>query len=117
MPVTQESCEISTAILEELQSRLKTRNKGRPIPHVVCMDGFTMSVQAGRGVYCSPRDDAGPWLSVEVGFPSKIEPLLWDYAEEPGRWTETVYGYVPIELVGAVIECHGGFASSWRASS
>ena len=45
---------------------------------------------------------------VEVGFPSQIEPLLWEYAEEPGRWKDTVYPYTPIEIVAAVIELHGG---------
>lgn len=70
-----------------------------------------MSVQASRTHYCSPRSDVGPWQSVEIGFPSRIEPLLWQYAESPGEWTNTVYGYVPVELVAAVIEVHGGFAS------
>lgn len=84
-------------------------------PHVcrtvACDDGFTMSVQASSGHYCSPRSDSGPWTSVEIGFPSNIEPLLFDYAEDPGNWTGTVYGYVPIELAAAVVELHGGFAS------
>jgi hypothetical protein len=75
---------------------------------VVCADGFTMSVQASENHYCSPRNNEGPWEVVEVGFPSTIEPLLWDYADEPGKWTDTVYGYVPIELVAAVVELHGG---------
>ena len=50
----------------------------------------------------------GPWVEVEVGFPSVVEPLLFEYAESPGRWTDTVYPYVPIELVASVIEVHGG---------
>lgn len=106
--MTQES-PVSAAILEELQSRLATRRGAAPIPHITCVDGFTMSVQAGRNVYCSPRDEVGPWLSVEISFPNRIEPLLWEYADEPGRWTKTVYGYVPVGLVGIIIECHGGF--------
>ena len=69
-----------------------------------------MSVQAGMYHYCSPQNDVGPWTTVEVGFPSKIEPILWEYAEEPGKWTDTVYPKVPIEVVAAVIEVHGGFA-------
>jgi len=46
---------------------------------------------------------------VEIGFPNRIEPLLWPYAESPGNWTDTVYSYVPIDLTAAVIELHGGF--------
>jgi len=86
------------------------RSNGR-VPMVTCKNGFSMSVQASSSHYCSPRQDVGPWASVEIGFPSRIEPLLWDYAEEPGNWTQTVYGYVPIELAAAVIEVHGGFKS------
>ena len=67
-----------------------------------------MSVQAGPRNYCTPRDETGPWEEVEVGFPNRIEPLLWKYAEDPGEWTDTVYAWVPIGLVAAVIELHGG---------
>jgi hypothetical protein len=76
------------------------------------VDGFTMSVQASHSHACTPRDDVGPWRSVEVGFPNRVEPLLWPYAEAPGNWTETVYGSVPVELVAAVIELHGGLRKS-----
>lgn len=78
-------------------------------PAMVCNDGFQMSVQGHAGAYCRPRDDwAGSYTMVEVGFPSDEEELLMPYAEEPNRPTETVYGYVPIDVVEAVIEKHGG---------
>lgn len=95
---------------EDLQTYLMTRAPRAypPLPPVVCSDGFAMSVQASAGNYCEPRSDVGPWLSVEIGFPNRIEPLLWPYAEEPGAWTDTVYSYVPIQLAAAVIELHGG---------
>lgn len=86
------------------------RNWASTVPMVTCGDGFRMSVQASANHYCSPREDKGPWETVEVGFPSRIEPLLWKYAEEPGAWTETVYSYVPVQLVAAVIDVHGGFS-------
>ena len=85
------------------------RRHGAVRPPVVCRDGFMMSVQASEGHYCFPRDNAGPWVSVEVGFPSRIEPLLWEWAEEKGDWTDTVYPRVPVEVVAAVVELHGGF--------
>lgn len=69
-----------------------------------------MSVQAGVNVYSIPSSNVGPWTHVELGYPSQIEPLLWDYAEAPGSWTDTVYPRVPVELVAAVIEVHGGFS-------
>lgn len=81
----------------------------KPRRPVVCRDGFTMSIQAGVGLYCTPSEDVGPWSTVEVGFPSQIEPLLWEYAETPGEWTDTIYPRVPVEVVAAVVEVHGGF--------
>ena len=79
-------------------------------PAIVCADGFTMSVQVSDGHYCLPREnDALFYYKVEVGYPSKVEPLLLEYAEEPARPTDTVYGYVPVSVVEAVIGKHGGF--------
>ena len=76
---------------------------------VVCADGFKMSVQASEYNYCSPRETgAERYFSVEVGFPSETESLLLEYAEEPERPTETVYGWVPSERVALVIAKHGG---------
>ena len=101
--------------LEALQLHLKhpqRRGVGGPVPPVVCADGFVMSVQANEFVYCEPKNNMGPWRSVEIGFPSRVEPLLLNYAESPGNWTDTVYPYVPVELVAAVIEVHGGMKDS-----
>ena len=76
---------------------------------VICADGFSMSVQAHEGAYCSPqRDHANPYTSVEVGFPSKEEPLLMEYCDESEKPTETVYGWVPTQVVTNVIAKHGG---------
>lgn len=95
--------------VDELQQFLATARRGNHLPRIKCRDGFSMSVQVGRLLYCIPRSDIGPWRSVEVGFPSQIEPLLWEYAERPGEWTDTVYPYTPVEIVAAVVELHGGF--------
>jgi len=76
---------------------------------VVCADGFTMSVQARQGAYCSPRmDNAEKYTAVEVGFPNREEPLLLDFAEDPDKPTDTVYGWVPAKVVVNVIAKHGG---------
>lgn len=104
---------------------------------IVCEDGFSVSVIAGGGTYCSPRvsfcacahlpdddwDDRirlrneqshlypGPYSAVEVGFPSE-RPEPWEdwqpYCDEPDRPTETIYSYVPVQLVRALIATHGG---------
>ena len=78
-------------------------------PRIRCTDGFTMSVQGHRGAYSTPRDDfADNYTAVEVGFPSEREDLLRLYIEDTADPTNTVYGYVPIDVVLAIIEKHGG---------
>ena len=79
---------------------------------VVCADGFEMSVQAHEGAYCSPRgDNAEKYTAAEVGFPSKAEPLLMKWAENPARPMDTVYGWVPAQVIVNVIAKHGGMIS------
>jgi len=80
-----------------------------PIPKLTCNDGFQLSVQASKYHYCEPREDALPFYSlVEVGYPSEEEPLLMPYVEEKSNPLQTVYGYVPSEVVAEVITKHGG---------
>ena len=76
-----------------------------------CADGFTMSVQAGQNSYSSPRTDAGPYTAAEVGFPSEPESLLTSYAEDHQKPTDTVYGWVPRQVIINVIAKHGGMIS------
>ena len=79
-------------------------------PRVVCADGFNMSVQVSRNHYCSPRiDDAAAYSEAEVGYPSECEELLMPFVEDSENPTETVYGYVPVEIIDQVIIKHGGF--------
>ena len=79
---------------------------------VVCADGFTMSVQASAYYYCQPEvRDADRYETVEVGFPTAKEPMLMPYAETPENPTDTVYAYVPVEVVTNVIVKHGGMVS------
>jgi hypothetical protein len=78
-------------------------------PRIECVDGFNMSVQASYYHYATPRDDfADHYTHVEVGFPSMGDELLTPYADDPEDVIETIYGYVPVEIVVAVIEKHGG---------
>jgi hypothetical protein len=80
--------------------------RNRPI---ICKDGFQMSVQAHDGAYCTPRiDGAEKYISVEVGYPNEREPLLMRWAESPGAPCNTVYGYVPIQVIVDVCAKHGG---------
>ena len=77
-------------------------------PRLYCADGFSVSVQANRFVYCTPRvDNASYYSSVELGYPSMVDELIIDYAEDD-NYTNTVYGYVPVHIVDALIKKHGG---------
>jgi len=77
-------------------------------PRIECNDGFSMSVQSHLGAYCTPRGGDGPWTHVEVGFPSEREGLLMEWAEQAENPTETVYGWVPLNVIKAVIALHEG---------
>ena len=78
---------------------------------VMCADGFSMSVQASSTAYSEPRDNIGPYTKAEVGFPSQPEEMLLKYAEDPDKPTETVYGWVPRQIIINVVAKHGGIVS------
>jgi len=83
-------------------------------PWIKCADGFTLSVQAGAAY---PSSISWPYTTVCVGYPSEKPPTSWDgYYSKAQRWqdlgndiyTNGVYDRVPIALVKALIDEHGG---------
>jgi len=113
-------------------------------PRILCNDGFSVSVQASEYTYChlsytqwqnedgwqvingeywlpreTPRnfktDHYTPYESVELGFPSEEDELINEYAED-NDYTNTVYGYVPVDIVEKLIEKHGGFKGVDRSN-
>lgn len=75
---------------------------------VVCKDGFSISVQASSCHYCIPRVSNSPsYEAVELGFPSEADSIISDYAEESDL-LNSVYGYVPVDVVDSLLEKHGG---------
>ena len=80
-------------------------------PRITCTDGFNISVQAHQGAY-SQRDTNGVPVTVECGFPSTTPKTaeLRNYAENFDNvgYTKTVYGFVPVEVVQAELDAHGG---------
>ena len=82
-------------------------------PRITCKDGFTISVQAHEGAYCQRNTDGVP-VTVECRFPSTAPKTaeLRNYAEcfANTGYTETVYGWVPVEVVQAELDAHGGIA-------
>ena len=100
---------------------------GAPRP-AICTHAF------GRDITTSPWhgepacDYPGPYSHVEVGMPTaRPEPwecphldeyqhngLHWEcYAEDRNNPTGTVYGYVPVDMVRALIASHGGEKVAW----
>ena len=71
-----------------------------PIPHVLCADGFTMSVQASRYHHCTPRDNTGPYAEVECWLASAPVPEIGGM-ENPASC-------VPVDVVDTVLLSHGG---------
>ena len=84
------------------------------LPHIVCTDGFKMSVQVGYSLYSEPKKVAKRYSKVEIGYPSEHEPLIEEYAEcytfeeLDINFTDTIYPYVPVKLVDKVLKKHGG---------
>ena len=80
---------------------------------IKCLDGVEISVQASHCHYCSPKvSGADLYTKVEVGYPTIADETLLPYAEYKDTPTNTVYGYVPVEIVDAFIEAHGGIATT-----
>ena len=96
---------------DPLMKHIMTSSK---LPHIVCTDGFTMSVQVGYSLYSTPKKVAKRYSNVEIGYPSEHEPLIEEYAdcytfeELDIDFTNTVYGYVPVKIVDKVLKKHGG---------
>ena len=79
-----------------------------PRPFAVCEDGFTISIQASIAHYCIPRVTGDiEYERVELGYPNIEDDLIKEYAESD-NYTNTVYGYVPVEVVDQLLKKHGG---------
>jgi hypothetical protein len=92
--------ERSEAMVPEIRKRIE------------CADGATVSIQATRYSYCTPRNDVGPYTHIEAGFPSVLPPGSWmEYCEDGDKPLDTVYGYMPVACVKEFIDVHGGLVA------
>ena len=87
------------------------RLEGLISERITCQSGLSLSVQANNYAYCEPRNDSGPYSHVEVGYPSRAIEALLPYAENPAVPTETVYPYVPVGIVEAILLENGWIVS------
>jgi len=97
------------AVKEYLESTFDKENPCLIRKRIKCRDGYTVSVQGGDYFhYCEPRIHENSYFNVELGYPSCCDEEILKYAENPDAPTETVYAYVPIEIVEELVEKHGG---------
>lgn len=108
MSIAEKEVETMKVRIREHIRNNKMENRSHVAKPIICADGFKVSVQASKHHYCSPREHYAEWASVELGFPSEADDLIQEYAEDPDRPTETVYGYVPIDIVARLVIKHGG---------
>lgn len=83
----------------------ETKYKGFVREHLVCIDGFRISVQASGWHYCSPRmslENGEEYTTLELGFANMKDELIEEYRSGP------IYPYVPVDVVDKLIEKHGG---------
>ena len=102
-PVTHSS--IQTVITEHLALPVIFPKFAR---NRIEINRHTLSIQASENHYCIPQvDNAESYEAVEVGFPDFDFPqwFIDEYAENVSEPQETVYAYVPIDvLVQAIYE-------------
>ena len=81
------------------------------LPRIYCQDGFNISIQVHQGNYCASENGTRTfgldWKLVEWGFPSEHIGGK-KYKAESVPTTESVGGYVEIELMDELCEEHGG---------
>lgn len=77
-------------------------------PRIHCNNGFNFSVQGGSGMYSTPRKNDKEFMAMEIGFPSHVEELILEFAEDRDNPTDTVYSYVDNTIIQEVIDKHGG---------
>lgn len=77
-------------------------------------NGVVLSVQASQYHYCHPRQTAPVpdydfYEAFELGFPTeKLPEEFTEYAGDSDHLTDTVYAYVPKELLQKYIDSVGG---------
>ena len=107
----KDNLKVTTLSEDPLMKHMMTSSR---LPHIICADGFSMSVQVGYSLYSTPKKIAKRYSAVEIGYPSEPEELIKEYAEfapfdeDTTDYTDTVYPYVPVSIVDKVLKKHGG---------
>lgn len=84
--------------------------------HIECNDWYKVSVQANYWAYCSPRitlfrTHTFFYNEMELWYPNIEDELINEYAEW-SNYTQTVYPYVPVEVIEQLLLKHGWIKSN-----
>ncbi len=94
-------------MLEDYVNAHFAKHPVRVRPRIVCADGWSLSVQAGPGLYSNPKEDADHYSLVEVGYPERADGSAY-YPRQFGEWSGGVCGWVSVTTVNRWIKYHGG---------
>lgn len=84
-------------------------SSGECQPPLKLRDGHSFRVQVGETSYCMPKDNQGPWLTVQLSEVSFTDhSVLLTMADDPSSYETSLYSYVPASLVMEVMRNHGG---------
>lgn len=76
-------------------------------PLITCRSGAQFSTQASETHYCSPKENVGPYFSVEM-FGLKLSPDNQALLSDLNSAGSDIYGYVPVDVVVEMINREGG---------
>ena len=90
--------------------RLEYKGITQQAARLVLANGVSLSIQASGTHYCYPRETVpySQYTEFEVGYPSEEIEALMPYCDDCENPTETVYPYVPLEVLDAYIASVGG---------
>ena len=88
---------------------------GEVIEPIRCMNGLIISVQCTSSHRANRREVYvnSEWATCECGFPNRELQELKEYAEVQEHLLDTVYNYVPVDLVIKILNDNGGIAPEY----
>jgi hypothetical protein len=84
---------------------------GNKRPRVYFRNGGSISMQASADHNCVPKDNEGPYQSIELGYPQggiKMPENINDFLEQG---SDSIYNFVPASVVVNLIEMNDGVKS------
>ena len=101
---------------EWLEEGCNKSNSFQFAKRLLLADGTSLSIQASDGHYSEPRKTTAysKYESFEIGFPSCEIAEIKQFAEDENDLTETVYPYVPKQIILDLIESRGGVVGFYK---